>query len=101
MDRDKELQRLLAQYENDALAEWAYTKALLAFRDEGDTVRAKGLLKKATKANEHIPAYLLGHKQLLHELPSAPQTCYCPGGSAHGCRKYCSIALGSPSKGWM
>lgn len=69
LDRDEELRHLLAEYEDDALAEWAYTKALVAFREEGDTARATGLLKKATKANKHVPVYLLGHKQLPNDLP--------------------------------
>ena len=57
------------QYEDDALAEWAYTKALVAFREGGETAQANKLLKQAVKANKHVPAYLLGHKQLPHDLP--------------------------------
>ena len=57
------------EYEDDALAEWAYTKALVAFRDGGETAQANKLLMQAVKANKHVPAYLLGHKQLPHDLP--------------------------------
>ncbi len=69
MDRDEDLRRLLTQYENDASTEWGYTEALLAFREGGDTVQANKLLAQAVKANKHVPAYLLGHKQLPHDLP--------------------------------
>ena len=39
LDRDEDLRRLVAEYEDDASAVWAYTKALLAFRDGGDPRR--------------------------------------------------------------
>lgn len=68
-DRDGDLLRLLKQYEEDASAEWAYTTALLAFRQEGDSHRAGDLLAEATKANRHVPAYLLGDKPLPRKLP--------------------------------
>src|SRR5947209_27138 len=38
LDRDDDLARLLRQYPDEASAAWAYTKALLAFRQQGDTV---------------------------------------------------------------
>jgi hypothetical protein len=69
MDRDDDLRRLLAQYEDDALAEWAYTKALVAFREGGETAQANRLLTQAVKVNKYVPAYLLGHKELPHDLP--------------------------------
>jgi tetratricopeptide (TPR) repeat protein len=69
LDRDDDLRRLLAQYEDDALAEWAYTKALVAFRQGGKTAQANSLLTQAVKVNKHVPAYLLGHKELPHDLP--------------------------------
>jgi tetratricopeptide (TPR) repeat protein len=69
MDRDDDLRRLLTQYEDDALAEWAYTKALVAFREGGETAQANRLLAQAVKVNKHVPAYLLGHKELPHDLP--------------------------------
>jgi tetratricopeptide (TPR) repeat protein len=69
MDRDDDLRHLLAQYEDDALAEWAYTKALVAFREGGETAQPNRLLTQAVKVNKHVPAYLLGHKELPHDLP--------------------------------
>ncbi|MFI5460491.1 MAG: DUF6930 domain-containing protein [Isosphaerales bacterium] len=71
---DKELVRLLEQYDEDS-ATWAYTKALVAFRQHGDTAEARKLLKKAKAANEHVPAYLLSQKPLPREQPDY----YSPG----------------------
>jgi tetratricopeptide (TPR) repeat protein len=62
LDRDDDLERLLAQYADEDSATWAYTRALLAFRKQGDTLDARRLLKTAKKANKHVPAYLLGQK---------------------------------------
>src|SRR5580704_11095217 len=49
LDRDDDLARLLQQYADEASAAWAYTKALLAFRQQGDTPDARQLLKQARK----------------------------------------------------
>ncbi|MBL8796927.1 MAG: hypothetical protein JNM56_23700 [Planctomycetia bacterium] len=74
-DRDDDLANLLKQYPDEGSAAWAYTKALLAFRQHGDTPEAKKLLKEAVKTNKHVPAYLLGEKFPPHEQPSH----YSPG----------------------
>lgn len=75
LDRDDDLARLLDQYPEDGLAAWAYTKALLAFRQHGDTPEAHRLLTEARKINPHVPAYLLGEKFPPHEQPRS----YSPG----------------------
>jgi tetratricopeptide (TPR) repeat protein len=75
LDRDEDLARLLAQYPGEGMATWAYTRALLAFRREGDTPEARRLLKAARKANKHVPAYLLGRKVPPAEQPGY----YSPG----------------------
>ncbi len=64
LDRDDELRQLLGHYEDDASAAWAYTNALLAFRQQGDTIEARRALKLGKKTNKHVPDYLLGHKLL-------------------------------------
>ncbi len=69
LEQDDDLRKLLAQYEDDGSAEWAYTKALVAFRDRGETANATKLLKQAVTVNKHVPSYLLGDKQLPHDLP--------------------------------
>ena len=67
LDRDDDLDQLLRQYPDEDSAAWAYTRALLAFRQQGDTIEARRLLKAARKTNKHVPAYLLGA-----EVPARP-----------------------------
>jgi tetratricopeptide (TPR) repeat protein len=62
LDRDDDLARLLEDYPEEGSAAWAYTRALLAFRRQGDTVESRRLLKAAQKVNKHVPAYLTGRK---------------------------------------
>jgi len=66
---DEELGELLERYEDDASALWVYTRALWAFRKEGDTEKATAALKEATETNPYVPLYLLGHKSLPSALP--------------------------------
>ncbi len=40
-DRDDDLARLLQQFDDDGMAAWAYNRALLAFRKEGDSEHAQ------------------------------------------------------------
>jgi hypothetical protein len=75
LDRDDDLEKLLDKYPNEGMATWAYTRALLAFRRQGDTPEARRLLKAAKKANKHVPAYLLGEKFPPAERPGY----YSPG----------------------
>jgi tetratricopeptide (TPR) repeat protein len=75
LDRDDDLAGLLDQYPDEASAAWAYTKALLAFRQHGDTPEARRLLQEAKQTNRHVPAYLLGQKF----PPSEQPTSYSPG----------------------
>jgi tetratricopeptide (TPR) repeat protein len=75
LDRDEELAQLLEQYGYEGSATWAYTRALLAFRQDGDTPEARRLLKEAKKINKHVPDYLLGKKP----LPMEPPSYYSPG----------------------
>ena len=60
---DGALKELMAAYEDDAGVFWLYTRALLAFREGGETdERAAALAKNAFAANEHVPAILAGAK---------------------------------------
>lgn len=69
MNRDTELESLLEAYKDDATAAWAYTRALSAFRKEGDTPASSRLLKAAKKSNKYVPPLITGHKQLPREMP--------------------------------
>lgn len=74
LDRDDDLARLLQQYDEPS-ATWAYTKALLAFRKQGDTTEARHLLAQAKKTNKYVPLYLTGEKY----PPSGHAGYYSPG----------------------
>jgi tetratricopeptide (TPR) repeat protein len=75
LDRDGDLARLLQQYPDETSATWAYTKAVLAFRQQGDTQETRHLLEEARKTNKHVTAYLLAQKFPPPEQPSY----YSPG----------------------
>ncbi|RLE27287.1 hypothetical protein DRJ54_07935, partial [Candidatus Acetothermia bacterium] len=73
LGRDEEAKELLERYRDDPTAWWAYSRALWAFHREGDTPRARKLLRRALKANPHVPKYLLGWE------PLPPHTFRCFG----------------------
>jgi tetratricopeptide (TPR) repeat protein len=91
LDRDDELAQLLDQYPEEGSAAWAYTRALLAFRREGDTIQARRLLKEARKRNKHVPPYLLGQ-----QFPPAEQPRYYSAGDENEALEY----IGSFLSGW-
>ena len=66
---DARLQALLDRYPDDATAVWRYMRALLLFRQTGDSPEARAQLKEAMTHNRHVPAYLLGRKRLPRQLP--------------------------------
>jgi tetratricopeptide (TPR) repeat protein len=58
------LKKLLKQYDEDGSALWVYTKALVAFRENGASdKKGEEVVKKAWKANSHVPAVLTGTKK--------------------------------------
>lgn len=73
-DRDAELAQLLDQYPNDDFASWTFTRALLAFRQQGDTPDARRLLQIARKSNRYVLPYLLGerHAESRRQVPYSP-----------------------------
>lgn len=76
LGRDEALSELLAQYPDDDSATFAWTRALLAFRREGDKEASRRRLAEAIDANSHVPAFLLGDKK----LPKSPPAFYSIGG---------------------
>jgi len=89
-ERDEELARLFEQYDEET-THWAYSKTLVAFRQHGDTPESRRLLQRARKANQHVPAYLLGQKPLPLERPGW----YSPGD-----RNEAIIYAGGALSGW-
>lgn len=69
LNREAEAKALLMEYEGDASAEWLYTQALLAFREEGANREADQVLQQALEMNPHVPAYLTGRKRIPARLP--------------------------------
>lgn len=59
---------LINKYEEDFMAEWAYSRALLSFIENGDDPESRQYRAKAITQNKHIPAYLSGRRK----LPSIP-----------------------------
>jgi tetratricopeptide (TPR) repeat protein len=69
MQDDQEASMLIKEYADDGMAEWVYTQALLAFRQQGAGARANSAVRKAIQGNPHVPAYLTGKKKLPTRLP--------------------------------
>ena len=57
-DRNDDAIALIGRYADEAGTEWAYGRALLAFRAEGDTPASRPLLRAAIAANPHVARFL-------------------------------------------
>lgn len=68
-ERREELHDLLAKYPDDFFVDLHYTRALLAFQEQGDTEEARRSLQKAEEMNPHVPAFMTGAKPLPREFP--------------------------------
>src|SRR5271169_6168016 len=65
-DNYSALKELLAAHE-DGSAFWLYTRALVAFRESGDSdEQAAALVRDAWSANEHVPTILAGTKPAVN-----------------------------------
>lgn len=62
------LQELLEQYDEPS-ANWLYTRALVAFLQQGDSPEARQQLLQAQEYNRYVIPYLLGEKRLPKRLP--------------------------------
>ena len=67
--RNDELRALLTRYEGDGTAYWNFSRALLDFREQGDSENARMALAEAIASNKNVPPYLLGHRKLPRTLP--------------------------------
>lgn len=67
---EKEALNLLDRYPEDRSATWAYSHALLHFRQAGEGKETEQSLRLALDANPYVPFYLLGLWELPDELPS-------------------------------
>lgn len=75
--RLEELDHLLnrSEHKDEVSAEWAYTRALLAYRKGGDSPEATRRLDEAMRVNAHVLPFLTGRKQLPPFMPPR----YSPG----------------------
>jgi tetratricopeptide (TPR) repeat protein len=69
LGRDEDAESLYKQYEDDGMAVWMYSRALLDFRKHGDSETSCRSLEAALKENKHVPSYLLGRKKMPRTLP--------------------------------
>lgn len=67
MGHDDELQKLLNQFDEQSTF-WMFTKALAAFRHDGDTIATRALLSQARAANKHVIPLLLSGEELEEEM---------------------------------
>lgn len=68
-NRDTEAEALYRQYEDEGMANWAYSRALLDFRKGGDCEKSRKSLAEAIETNKFVPAYLTGKKKLPKKMP--------------------------------
>jgi len=69
LGRDEEAEKLFKQFEEDGMAVWMYSRALLDFRKSGDSPAADKSLKAALDENKYVPSYLLGRRRMPRSLP--------------------------------
>jgi tetratricopeptide (TPR) repeat protein len=66
---DREAQELIDLYTDDGSIIWAYSRALLTFRQEGNSQQASKELRDAIELNSHVPDFLTGQVPLPDEIP--------------------------------
>lgn len=69
LELDKQAEALFYQYKHDVFAGWAYSRALLDFRRDGETGATARALERALRINRYVPAYLVEEKKLPHRIP--------------------------------
>lgn len=69
LGRNEEAAALWKRYRKDGSAVWAWSKALMIFRQGGDKPAARQALSRAIACNPHVPPYLSGRKPLPRQLP--------------------------------
>jgi tetratricopeptide (TPR) repeat protein len=75
LGRDQDLERLFDAYPDEDSAFLSYSRALWAFRREGDSAQSRKALTRALASNRHVPDYLLGRKP----MPKSELEYYEPG----------------------
>lgn len=86
------LEALLDKYDSKYEVTLLYARALLLFRQGGDSAENRKAQRRALKANGHVPGVLLGR------IPSSPAPSSYASGSVEEAR-YCVLELGEAWKG--
>jgi tetratricopeptide (TPR) repeat protein len=74
LERYEQAEELLLRYPEDTEIEWPYTRALLAFRREGeDSPETQRLLREALRRNRYVSDFLLEMKPLPEDLSIPPR----------------------------
>nr|MBA3766683.1 hypothetical protein [Acidobacteriota bacterium] len=68
-ERDEELGVLLGEYEEEASAEWLYTRALWRYRREGEVRASARALQLAFAENIFVPLFMLEVRPMPTDLP--------------------------------
>lgn len=71
LGHDSPALKILDEYGDSPMAAALYSRALLAFRAEGDSAAAAASLRQARQANPHVGKYLLAEAELPPGLPSS------------------------------
>jgi tetratricopeptide (TPR) repeat protein len=66
---DEQAARLIKRYKNDGAAAWSWSRALLAFRRNGDGPESRSALSQAIGDNAHVASLLLGDRKMPRRLP--------------------------------
>jgi tetratricopeptide (TPR) repeat protein len=69
VDQDDAFAALLAEYEDDGMASFAYSRALWLFRKEGASPAADTALSEAMRCNPYVPEYLIDVKKMPPHMP--------------------------------
>jgi tetratricopeptide (TPR) repeat protein len=71
LGRDADALALIERYRKDPFADWVYSRALLLFHEQGDSLAARNALHIAVERNPHVLAYLTGEKRLPKRAPDS------------------------------
>jgi len=111
LGRDDEADKLAKRYKHDDTAAWAWSKALLSFRQKGNGAASRKVLARAVDTNGHVASYLVGEKQLPRRLPEYfsdgdedEAACYVSGAraawdAAEGARAWVRTVLAGEPRG--
>jgi tetratricopeptide (TPR) repeat protein len=69
LEKFEEATAILDQYKDDAFASAAYNRALLMFREFGESAESQEALAAALKVNGHVPKLLCGKTKMPKRLP--------------------------------